>query len=483
MLRIKKNRFKHKGIALVIAMVFVTIFSTLAMALFKFSSNNTITAANLHQANEARRAAESGLEVIRYHLAQFEVSSTVPEEERFARLTSFLQDTLTANGISCSLDGTTLTVGNSESPVALNATVHQSFYASLYPDTVMTPDGTTEGIGFFVVGMNDGIRRQIAGGFTYGVRESSNSVFDYGVATRGPLSLQGNILLDGVNIAVESDVFIESLNENDVLEIIGNSQIAGDVSIVNPDGIITLQGAHAGIGGETGEDAVNNHVEIGVAATDFPLPDASHFEQYVTGVTIDSTSDTSGDAVYENVRVAANADPHFSGNVQLNGIIFIETPNVVTFSGNVDITGIIIGDGDVNDNSGTNQINITGNVSSQAVNATDESGNYILAGEQFEDIRTETGTFLLAPGFSVSMGGSFGTLNGCIGANGIEFFGNAGGQIGGSIINYSDQPMILSGNNDLYFNQSGITDIPAGFVPVYDIVMHYQPVSYDEIPL
>ena len=31
------------------------------------------------------------------------------------------------------------------------------------------------------------------------------------------------------------------------------------------------------------------------------------------------------------------------------------------------------------------------------------------------------------------------------------------------MINYADAPMTLSGNSDLYFNRSGITEVPAGF--------------------
>ena len=60
----------------------------------------------------------------------------------------------------------------------------------------------------------------------------------------------------------------------------------------------------------------------------------------------------------------------------------------------------------------------------------------------------------------------------------IAGFGNAGGIVNGSIINYSHTPMTLSGNSDLYFNRSGIDSVPAGFVP--EIVLHYCPESYSE---
>jgi hypothetical protein len=89
------------------------------------------------------------------------------------------------------------------------------------------------------------------------------------------------------------------------------------------------------------------------------------------------------------------------------------------------------------------------------------------------------GTFVLAPGFNVSFGGSFDALCGAIAANGIEFYGNAGGQIQGSIINYSSEEMTLSGNSDLYFNRSGLDEVPAGFVP--QIVLEFDGSTYSEV--
>lgn len=453
-----RSRRKQKGIALFISMIFITIFSTLAIAMFRMSSNNVIVANNFHRANDTRVAAESGLEVVRFWVSKVVIPGMTPTSQRF----STLQDSLVSNfgsdyPISNSTDLTT--IGSAANPVSLDS--GKSFYAQLTPGA--------NGFNVRVTGQTGDLARTLYVSFTYGVRQ--DNVFDFGVATKGPLSLQGNILLDGVNIAVESDVYIESMDYSNALSIIGNSQISGDVKIVNPDGTVTLQGGQAGIGGETGAAAVQNHVEVGAPETEFPFPNTSHFEQYVTGVTIDATTDTTANATYENIRIAAGTNPHFSGDVQLNGVVFIESPNVVTFSGNVDITGIIIGDGNVNDNSGTNQINITGNVSSTSVAA--------LPVEQYGSLTQETGTFLMAPGFSISLGGNFGTLNGCIAANGVEFFGNAGGEIGGSILNYSGEPMVLSGNSDLFFNRSGITKVPAGFVP--EIVVYYDPSSYEEI--
>jgi len=189
---------------------------------------------------------------------------------------------------------------------------------------------------------------------------------------------------------------------------------------------------------------------------------------------VDANTDTSADAAFENIRVVAGTNPNFTGHATLNGIVFIEAPNVVTFSGGTTITGIIIANGDLNDDSGANQVNFSGNVSSHPVSELPQE-------VQFAQLRNETGTFLMAPGFSACFGGNFDTLNGSIAANGIRFHGNAGGIISGSVINYSDTEAEITGNSDLYFNRSGTSHVPAGFVP--ELILQYEPTSYSETPL
>jgi hypothetical protein len=273
------------------------------------------------------------------------------------------------------------------------------------------------------------------------------SVFYFGVATKGPLHIASNIEPEHGNISIESDVYIVSENSNLALEMIGNTHITGDVFIVNPFGTVDLQGGDASIGGETVPGAYD-HVFTGIDPVEFPVPNPSYFEHYVVE-DINLTETT-----FENIRIPPNTNPSFGGGVTMNGVVFIETPNLVTFTGHVSITGIIVGDGDVTDNSGTNRIDFLGTVDSSPVTSLPA---------QFGGLREETGTFLMAPGFSVSFSGDFETINGAIAANGITFSGNAGGTIEGSVLNYSDTKMELRGNSDLFFNRWADIEIPAGF--------------------
>ncbi len=65
--------------------------------------------------------------------------------------------------------------------------------------------------------------------------------------------------------------------------------------------------------------------------------------------------------------------------------------------------------------------------------------------------------------------------SGTIAGNGVELRGHGNGIIHGSLIDSLSAPMTVGDNFDLLFNRSGLTEIPAGFVP--RIIMRYDPSS------
>ncbi|MEN6424540.1 MAG: pilus assembly PilX N-terminal domain-containing protein [Phycisphaerales bacterium] len=456
------QRRVRRGSALVLSLLFVVIFSALAVAVAGMSGANIQIAENHRKLDNARSCAESGLEVLRYWMGKVEISGTTEPDDRFSVLAATLQSELSAaeaTNISPVISTSTIMIPS----VSLDSSMGQTFSAVL---TKINNDN----IQLDVTGCYKSFTRTIRSNYAFGTR--ANTVFDFGVASKGPVALAGNIDLAGVNLMVESNAYIESENALLALSITGNSQIAGEVKIVNPSAFVDLQGGKAGIGGETGEDAMN-HVKIGVDACEFPEMNPAEFTSYATNV-LTPAMDTSADATYENLRIPAGMNPSFSGQATLKGVIFIEAPNVVTFSGGVDVTAIIVTNGDETDNSGENQIVFTGNVTGHPITDLPQTA-------QFTGLHEKIGTFIMAPGFHVGMGGSFSTLSGAIAANGIQMWGNAGGIIQGSIINYSEVQMTLQGNTDLYFNRSGLTEVPAGFVP--QLVLYYDNSSYAEIVL
>jgi len=450
----------REGIVLIISMVFVITFAVLGIAFCSVSGTNVKSADNQRRINCALANAESGLDIVKFWLDRVSIPGTTSGYDRINVIASSLLNDLADNdtsNIMASYSDSTITIP----AVTLDLATAQSFSAQ-----ISQPDSDTVQVD--VIGSSDPISRSLR--VTYNMAPRTDSAFDYGIATRGPLQLAGNVELEGINISVESSVFIDTDNGEVALSVTGNSQIAGDVSISDPDAQVELQGGQCSIGGETGDDAMD-HVFLGVPPPEFPTPEPAYFEHYA----ITTIDDGSGeDVVLENIRIPAGLNPTFSGNTTIKGVVFVEQPNIVTFAGNCQITGVIVGDGDIDAPSCENQINFLGTVDSYDVST-------LPFEPQFAGIRSETGTFLMAPGFSASFGGNFSALSGAVAASGITFTGNAGGTINGSVINYSDEPMVLQGNSDLTFNRSEAGQVPVGFIP--EIVLHYQVSSYSEVLL
>lgn len=457
----QSTRGRRRGGVLIIALLFIVMFSALAAAVAAFSGINVHLGDNLRKVDNTRSCAESGLEVMRYWLSQVAFSGTTPAGERFATLAANLQTVLNAAGITnlrpiC--DPTTISFTN----VPLNSSRQQSFSAVL----TRIDDGKVQ---LDVTGSNGGLARTLRSNLLFDHR--ANNVFDYGVASKGPLQLSGNIELTGANIDIESNAYIET-DELLALSIIGNSAIAGNVKLTNSLANVNLQGGQASIGGVTGVEATRPpHTQYGCPKTEFPEMVPSQFEKYITH-TLDPATDTSKAAVLENIRIPAGMNPNFTGSVTLRGIVYIEAPNKVKFAGSTTVAAVIVTNGSPSDHSGTNSVTFTGSLVSYPVSTLPQE-------PQFEGVRKELGTFLMAPGFKADFEGPFTTVSGAIAANGIKFGGSAGGTIYGSLINYSPTLMDCGGRNDLLFNRSGLTEVPAGFVP--QTVLRYDPTSYTEV--
>jgi hypothetical protein len=421
------------------------------------SGSNAQLASNHQQVNRALSASESGLNVVRYYLSNVTISGSVPPSYRLQTVAAALQSNLADAGITnivANYDPATATLTISE--VTLSSQTSQSFGA-----VISQTDSNSLQVD--ITGSGRRFSRTIRTNFDFS--SSASGIFDFGVATKGPLSLTGNAKIQGLNSTDEANVYIESPSELLALSMIGNSQIAGDVSVVNSTAFATVAG-NSSIGGETGQDAIDND------SVELPTPDTSTFASYATNI-VDASTDTHGNLTFENIRIVAGANPTFSGNITINGVIFIESPNTVAFTGNTTITGLIVADGDLDSPISSDQIQFGGNLTSHSVSQ--------LPGDPvFDGLRDQTGTFILAPGFGCSFTGNFNTVNGAIAASGVSFTGNANGTITNSVINYSQEPMSLTGNVRLYFDRSDSVDNPSGFSS--NQVLEFLPSSYSELP-
>ena len=74
----KSVRLRQKGAALILAMIFVVVFSALAVSMATLSGANAQLASNQHKLGSARSAAESGLECGKYIMAMANAPGVLP---------------------------------------------------------------------------------------------------------------------------------------------------------------------------------------------------------------------------------------------------------------------------------------------------------------------------------------------------------------------------------------------------------------------
>lgn len=453
----KLSRRKRRGVVLIISMIFVVVFSALAISMATVSGNNIQIASNHQNLNAALAAAQSGHEVVRYLLSRVLISSSTPESQYFSEIIAAVRDDLTNNGIS----GVTVATDGTITTVTLDSTTGRSFDGQIQVDA-----GQPTVMEVSVTGRSGQALRTIT--TTYNIEPYEFPIFNYGLATKGPLNFPGNPTIIAVNEAWEADVFVESSGSLIAVEVGGNLNFDGDISIGNPAANVDFGGG-VQIAGEFGDAAIDNHVTIGMDSPEFPTPDIDRFLQYATGDVIDSSTDLSNGITLINATIEAGTNPVFAGTATIQGILFIESPNVVTFERNVSLQGLIVADGDLeNPDTSANRIDILGNFASQGYPS----------GAEFDAIRQEEGSSIVAPGFAATFAGNFSALEGVVAVSGADFTGNMAAQIKGTIINYSDTATIVLGNATMNFDRAGSVKIPAGFDLYREL--NYEPASYSE---
>ena len=242
-------------------------------------------------------------------------------------------------------------------------------------------------------------------------------ILNYGMATKGAVHFPANPTFTGATQPWEADIYIDA-PEMVAVEIGGNANFDGNFHLVNADAQISYSGALQ-IAGDNGQEAIENHVFAGVEPVPFPTPDTESFTTFATGPVVDPASMNLGKGLtLTNATIPAGRNPTFGGSVIIQGVLVIESPNVVTFNQNCQLNGTIVG---VGDEGGLeeNQIRFTRNFA---------TGPYP-AGEQFAALASAAGTSILAPGFGISLTGNFSVVDGVVAVGSLNIAGNASAEI------------------------------------------------------
>ena len=168
----KSDKLNHRGAVLIISMIFVLIFSALAVSMATMSSTNVQLASNQHKVGSALASTESGLETMRFWLNNVQFPSSTPTSNYFGTIVSNLQTDLSANSI------TNVTVYNNGTipPVPLDSATGQAFEGEILIDP-NNPDI----LQLSSIGGAD-ITRTIR--VQYDIQPYEYPIFDFGMATK-----------------------------------------------------------------------------------------------------------------------------------------------------------------------------------------------------------------------------------------------------------------------------------------------------------
>jgi Tfp pilus assembly protein PilX len=435
-------RHRQEGIAYVLALILLAMFASMAVAFVAAGDMNAGISRNTVSARLAQHATESGLA---FALRQFKLNllpASTTSANLIANLSSALAGQLngTSNlaGASVTCDGTSIHVP----PISLGS---ESFEIAVAPHA----DGNYY---IEVTGHAGAVSRTVS--MQLYLTTPSNSAFDYGLASRGSISISGNGEIRGQNNLTEASVISTTTNPV-AISVGGSAVIDGDLSCVTSNTAIVISG-NPTVAGTQNIDQIAQHVHFGVEAPVFPEVDTSIFRSLATGMVIDKNTDTSQkDAVYSNVLIKANTNPTFSSDVTLNGVVYVEAPNIVTFTSKVTINGLVATD-QTNMPLGQCKLSFAGQVEAMGVEALPDD-------PQYTQVKQLTGTFIAAQGFDVSFAGQFTTINGTIAASKLTFSGQAAGTVKGSVIGLANNDSSVSGTVDIIIDRSNCPGIPPGF--------------------
>jgi len=474
------RRHERNGMAMVLALALLTVLAGLAVAFVSSSVGEINKATNVADIDGAQRQAESGLAFHSYVLRGVTVPAGVEGRDLVLAIATSLRSRLDG---SSTLGGLSI-VHDPNGPDDANDLNPMNDPNTITIPSIVTSDRTNfnatlsltgeEGnvLSLNVTGRSGFVSRSIGVDFALQGTDGSSFFADFGIASRGTVRMTGNAKVRGANDPSEANVLAATYSDDEAIKLTGNCSIEGDLAVSNPDGYVSMAGncKVAGISG--GDEDVYDHIHTGVGEMEFPEVDPTVFEPFATNV-VDASTSTSGNKTFNNIRIAAGANKTFSGNITLNGVIYIEVPNNIHFSGNVNINGVIVTQDAGDGQHGSNTIKFTGNTTVRGVETLPEE-------PQFSELRQMPGAFLLAPGFSTQFTGNFGTVSGQMAADEFKFAGNAGGTIKGGIINYGDTEFKLTGNSELIIDRNDVPPVPPGFTTAGTASLSIQPGTYRE---
>jgi len=435
------------GITSVIAMIFMVLIACLALGFYATMTTSTKLSQNDQKGARALVAAESGIRYMRLQLARIKLAPLTTSDQ----VPSALWTALKANTDLVGNLGTN-TVGFANNTITIPAEANQMIATdnsdqSGFVVTISRISTTADGIVVKVTGYSGTgrVRRTKTVKLNFIRQEYPSTLFQNAVAAQGKITIQKG-LIGGSGVPDTIATMMTTRTTNPAFLMSGGT-LGGDIGIVKAGTASVTAGS---VHGTTNLTTIyNTYVKL-VQAPEFPAFDTSVFAPYATNTYV------SGMTTLTNTRIPANtgtaASPlTFTGGATVQGILYIESPNVVKFGGSANIAGMIIFE-----NKGTsadNSLTFTGNAQM----------NPLPAGAAFDPLRSITGISILAPTASVTTTGSTDSyLKGNMIVGNFNELGSATIKMeSGSIIAMDTANAVTFNGKDTRFVSTGVLNPPS----------------------
>lgn len=464
---------RRRGIVSVLAMLFMVIFAAVALGFYAQTTVSAQLSSNERSAARALTAAESGMAFMRYQLSLVE-AKYLEESQMLVELAVELDRVMGGSGnldngaqeVGMSADGTAILIPRDEGAVIAlgNGTGFRCRITRSGRRFAVKVAGRSEGAG---AGTGKGLE------YTFEAKQLKAQLFDYGVAGRGQIELSGGGTIRGGSDPTYGSVLSVTAT-NPAVAMTGPSVISGKVTLGKPTATYSY-GATSSVNGST--------VAAVKAASTLYLPpkppEFDHYDEWPQFPTIDTriylpfvrrTLVGPPGGTLRNIRIPANsgtvASPlKFLSGTVVEGVCYIESPNVVSFEGGCVIRGVVVTPNTAVGTVAANVIEMKG--SATAHDMATLAGVYDMsvpanAAEFPPELLKLNGASVLAPGFHVNFSGGYASISGSICSDKLTFTGTSGGNITGYVIGMANQKLVVSGSGSIQLERPPPTPWPAG---------------------
>jgi hypothetical protein len=435
----------RRGMTSALAMIYLVLFACLAIGFYAQVNTAVQVSANETRSRRALLAAESGLQFMRYQLSIIKIPPLTPENRILDRIH---EDLVFQLGGTPNLGGREIGFA-SDSYIEIPAGADE--YIPLeggdrFRISITRRAGTR--ILLRAIGASPLDRSGAASStlcragveIEFDPNQYKTDFFQHGMISRGGVTIDPtNRIVQGIPAEHASILALGPVT----IGRVGNTLptgIAGDIIVL--DGVTPTLLPPVSVGGSTAPaDILANHVDHISAdqVPEFPVPDIRIFRPYANELYVP------GLMAYDNVLIPPNTNPSFNGPCTIRGVVYVQQPNVVTFAGQVTMTCVVVtenrGIGDLT----TNRLIFTG------AGGAKQPLSSLPYEPKFAGLHGLTGSFIIAPGFDVSLTGNFGAIAGDICGDRVTITGSAAATITGSAFTLTNNPLRIAGSAQITF--------------------------------